>query len=183
VSDKAVHDAHWVEGIRRGDPDAFAAQVRAYYTGLFDFACTYTRAPEAAEDLVQDVLLKVWEGRHDWQPRSTARAYLYGAVRNRALNYVRDRKRQGAAPLAPSAPPPEPPAGTAADADLAYRDLLSAYEAAVAELPDRRRLIFRLSRLYGLTYREIAETLDLSLDTVRSQIAAALRHLRERLLG
>jgi RNA polymerase sigma-70 factor (ECF subfamily) len=109
----------------------------------------------------------------------TARAYLFRAVRNRALNYLRDRKARRAAPLHAARDVPRQDADPGAD--LRYGELVAAYHAAVDALPERRRLAFRLSRLYGLTYEEIADVMDVSVNTVRTQMAAALAHLRDRL--
>lgn len=174
-----ARDARWVERIRQGDTAGFDALVRAYYTSLFDFARSYTRSATAAEDLVQDVLLAVWERRAAWQPKGSARAYLFRAVRNRALNYVRDRAVRQSGDVEPDALPTEQHASP--EGAFHYGELLRDYRAAVEELPERRRLVFRLSRLYGLTYQEIADVLDVSINTIRTQMSAALKHVRERL--
>src|SRR5690606_17797220 len=134
------------------------------------------RSAETAEDLVQDILLYVWENRARWHPPTTVHAYLYRAVRNRALNVLRDRKPQAALDMAESVPDETEPGS-----DLQYRELLVQYREAVQALPERRRQVFTLSRLYGLTYEEVAETLGISINTVRTQMTAALKHLRERL--
>ncbi len=153
--------------------------TRAYYADLYDFAYAYVGSPETAADLVQDVLLNVWERRRRWQPRRSARAYLFGAVRNRALNHLRDRKKR--AHVSISSVDNLLPSDSTPEDEARYRELLADYRAAVEELPERRRLVFRLSRLYGLTYAEIADALGISVNTVRSQMAAALDHLRARL--
>lgn len=179
AQEQTGREVRWAERIRQGDEEAFAEMVRACYADLFDFACSYTRVPEAAEDLVQEVLLNVWERRHTWHPQGSPRAYLFGAVRNRALNVLRDRRTRRAEVLDAR--------GAAAEGDedpeqaLRYRELVQDYRAAVAALPERRRLVFRLSRLYGLTYEEVAEVMGISLNTVRTQMTAALKHLRARL--
>ena len=153
--------------------EAFTEVVKAYYAGLYDFALGYTRSPDAAKDLLQDVLLALWEGRATIAPGHGIRAYLYGAVRNRALNYLRDRK--------PSLDPPDIRSGEAPDAGLQLDDLIRDYQRTIAELPERRQEVFRLSRLYGLTYEEIAEVMGISVNTVRTHMAAALQHMRIRL--
>lgn len=178
ASTDAALDALRIEQIRRGDEEAFAAMVRACYARLVDFALSYTRSAPAAEDLVQDVLAHVWEHRARWQPATTAQAYLFRAVRNRALNYRRDRKARFQDDVATAA---LPVLSAGPDDDVQYRMLVVAYRAAVEELPERRRLVFRLSRLYGLTYAEIGAVLDVSVNTVRTQMAAALAHLRDQL--
>jgi RNA polymerase sigma-70 factor (ECF subfamily) len=166
-------EQEWIERIREGDATAFSEMVTAYYSGLFDYAYGLTGSPQAAEDLIQDVLLAIWERRSAWRPSHSVKAYLFGAVRNRAHNFRRDKK--------PSASEIDLPDEDDPDATLRFHDLFADYRAAVAGMPERRRQVFRLSRLYGLTYEEIGEVLGISVNTVRSQISEALVYLRDRL--
>lgn len=164
-----------ISRIRRGDEEAYSELVRVHYPGLFDFTYHYTRSVQATEDILQDVFLNIWEKRAGWRPDQSVRAYLYGAARNRAFNYLRSRKETAEPDTAHLHSSEE------ADAELNLAELSRAYRVAVSELPERRREVFRLSRLYGLTYAEIAEVLGISINTVRSQVSAALEHLRRRL--
>ena len=167
-------DEQWIIRIQQGDYDAFAEMTKRYYAGLFDFAYSYSHSPDTAQDLVQDVLTRVWINRNSWFPKGTAKAYLFRAVRNRSLNERRDRQQKRERPLSSAENiPVETP-----ESIVRYKRLLSEYQAAVETLPDRRQLIFRLSRLYGLTYPEIAVMLNISLNTVRTQMTAALKQIR-----
>ena len=85
-------DQHGAERIRRGDYAGFEALYRAHYEGLFAFVLHYVKAPETAEELVQDLLLKLWQQRQRWDPGGNAKAYLYAAARNNALKHLRHRK-------------------------------------------------------------------------------------------
>ena len=76
----------WVARIRAGDGAAFEAMFRQYYEPLLRFALTYLPVRESAEDLVQDVFYRIWEHRERWAVRTTLAAYLYAAVRHRALD-------------------------------------------------------------------------------------------------
>ena len=162
----------WPERLRAGDPDAFTELSAAWYGGLFDFAASITGDRFVAEDVVQDVLLNVWEMRRTLSPQTTLRAYLFRAVRNRALN---ERRRKAAFSDAQHELP-----GTGSDphAVVQYDHLLADYRRAIAELPERRQLVFRLCRLYGLSYDECASVLGISVNTVRTQMSDALRHIR-----
>lgn len=161
--------------IRSGDEAAFSELVRTHWASLFDFTYHYTRSVPATEDILQDVFLNIWEGRAGWDLNRSVRAYLYGAVKNRAYNYLRSKKDT----VEPEAARFE--ASDEADAELKMAELARDYRDAVSELPERRREVFRLSRLYGLSYEEIAQVLGISINTVRSQMSAALRHLRRKL--
>jgi len=172
-------DTQWIRDIRQDDYVAFAAMVKCYYTGLFNFAYSYTGSPETAEDLVQDVLLNVWKNRKKWSPQSTAKAYLFRSVRNRSLNALRDNQpaRESHLTLVDTLHHHD----ESPEHDLRYQQLLSDYHDAIEAMPERRRLIYRLNRLYDLTYLEIAATLDISINTVRTQMTAAFKHLRTHL--
>lgn len=153
---------------------------REYFPGLCDFVLTYVDSPEVARDLVQDLFLDLWVRHEDGRLPPLSSGYLYTAARNRALKHLRhqgivkrwrDRVLREPAPLAP-----------AADEELMAGTLAEAIEKAVAELPEKRRQIFLLSREQDLSYSAIAEVLGLSVKTVENQMARALKTLRERLL-
>jgi RNA polymerase sigma-70 factor (ECF subfamily) len=82
-------DAAWLERIRAGDPGAFEALFREHYHGLCLFAARLVASDAVAEELVQDVLLRVWQQRERWTVTGSVAAYLYGAVRNQALGHLR----------------------------------------------------------------------------------------------
>jgi RNA polymerase sigma-70 factor, ECF subfamily len=161
------------------DDSAFEALFRAEYASLIRFAGRYVSDVAAAEDLVQDVFLTLWRDRSRLDGASSPRAYLFRAVRNRALNQLRDsraRRRIDEQLAVPGELSVAPDTGAA---DVAR--IRAALNDAVAALPARARLIFELSRYHGLTYREIAASLGISVKTVETQMGRALRVLRERL--
>lgn len=174
----ATPDLDLVALIARGDRGAFETVFREHYAALVRFADAMLRSRESGEDIVQEVLLNLWRQRETLRVDDSLRAYLYRAVRNRALNSVRnDRVRREAVPhLVREAPQAAP-----GDADLLEGELEVAARAAIAELPPRCREIFELSRFQGLRYSEIAETLGISVKTVETQMGRALKALRERL--
>ena len=164
--------------IARGDRGAFETVFREHYAPLVRFAEVMLRSREAGEDIVQEVLLSLWRQRETLKVDDSLRAYLYRAVRNRALNSVRnDRVRREAMPHLVR----EAPEITTGEAELLEGELETAARGAIAELPPRCREIFELSRFKGLRYGEIAETLGISVKTVETQMGRALKSLRERL--
>lgn len=170
--------AEQVKRIRRGDRTAFEALFRAHYEALCRFAIRYVDSIEVAEDLVQDVFFDLWKRRRAWQPEQSARAFLYGAVRNQGLKHRRwadvRENVQGHEALADVAGPQDP-ARTVAD-----RESLEVARKAISELPPRRRIVFLLSRRHGLTYAEIATALNISVKTVETQMGRALKALRDQ---
>ena len=168
----------WVEGIQQGDAAAFEALFRAYYDELYGFAWRYISVSEVAEDLVQGVFVRIWQRRRSWDPRAV-KSYLYGAVRNEALRYLKHevvvRRWEEEAHVEEPSPVRTP------EQEFGHKELAEAVEGVIEQLPERRRLIFVLHRQHGLSYREIAELLDISPSTVETQISRALDALRRLL--
>lgn len=176
-------EARWtrglLEGIRQGDAAAFEELFRAYCPALIRFACRYTRDTPAAENIVQEVFLNVWRDRSRLDPAANVKAYLYAAVKNQSLKYLRhaDVERRGAEVLRGS----ESPAKTPEDEWRGKAAAASVHQA-IDRLPDRCRLIFTMNRFDHLTYAEIARILQISIKTVETQMGRALAFLREALL-
>ena len=166
--------------VRAGDASAFEALFRAHYGPLCGFATRYVREPALAEELVQDLFTDLWARRTEWAPRTSARAYLFAAVRNRALNL---RQRQAVeedwtAAEAASEMPTLHRAAPAADDVLESAELHARLDAALDSLPERCRLVMRLRWREQLAYAEIAEIMGISLKGVENQLARGLRALR-----
>lgn len=150
-----------------------------YYAELCDFAQRFLQDPDEVEDLVQGVFVRAWEREIDWDDTERARLYLYRSVRNAALNYLAHQKmkcrrlQQFHEQAARWSPSPEQAVQAA--------ELTEAIERALAQLPETRRTIFLLSRYHGLSYREIAEVMGISVKTVETQMGRALRFLAQHL--
>jgi RNA polymerase sigma-70 factor (ECF subfamily) len=173
-------ERNWIEKIRHGDESAFEALFRAYYPSLCRFAAGYVDADAHARDLVQDVFLRIWERRANWTVRHSLKAYLYQAVRNRALNHVRRQNTKDDAVDDLEYTTDDAEHRTAADAYHAHT-LSEEVDEAIADLPERRRMAFLLHRRHGFTYKEIARIMDITTKTVENQIGRALQSLREKL--
>jgi RNA polymerase sigma-70 factor, ECF subfamily len=162
----------------RGDERAFDEIFHAWYAPLVRAAEAMLRQRAVAEDVVQEVMLELWRRRERLDPNGSAQAYLFQAARNRALNHLRHLKmqRRSAPRLAGDGArdATAPSRLVAQEIDSALRDALDA-------LTPRCREVFELSRVQGLRYSEIAETLGVSVKAVEAQMGKALRTLRERL--
>ena len=170
-------DRELLARVRTGDSAAFESLFRTRYAELVELAEGILRERAAAEDAAQEVMLELWRRRETMVLETSLRAYLLRAVRNRALNQVRHeqvRRRADPEVLSPGGSAP-------ADRDVLEEEIDSALRRAVAELPQRCREVFELSRVHGLKYAEIARVLDISVKTVEAQMGKAIRVLRERL--
>lgn len=181
----AARDQAWVERIRIGDVQAFEAMYRAYRKDLGAFAASHVRSVHAAEDLIHDLFLRLWQNRHEWELTIPLNVYLFRAARYRAISHLRharvaakfrERIAVEGASAAFGAGPPAP-----ADAALHEGELEAAINRAIDALPERRREVFRLNRYHHLTYAEVAEVLGISVKTVEIHMGLALRALREQL--
>jgi RNA polymerase sigma-70 factor, ECF subfamily len=171
--------ADLVDLIRAGDASAFEALFRAFHAPLCAFAYEYVGTREVAEEIVQEVFLFVWERRATWEVRDSVKNYLFTAVRNAAVSWLRHERvvRRRVAETVDLFTRPVP----RADRELTSAELLAAVRRAVERLPERCRLIFTLHREQGLTYAEIAAILDLAPKTVEVQMGRALKALRKAL--
>ncbi|HXL06658.1 MAG TPA: RNA polymerase sigma-70 factor [Gemmatimonadales bacterium] len=158
---------------------SWESAFQAHYVELCEYVLRFVGSAEAAQDLVQDLFLRLWDSRGPRDASRLTRPYLYVAARNRALKYLRHR-RVVAAWIARAASEEIPPSDT--PEDLCLRgELDEAVQQAIAELPARCRAIFVLRRREQLSYREIATRLGISLGTVKSQMWRATLRLRARL--
>jgi RNA polymerase sigma-70 factor (ECF subfamily) len=172
-------EARLIALLRSGDAESFERVYRAYVVALCRLADSYVWSRDTAEDIVQELFTWLWANRHDFRPEHGLRAYLFGAVRNRALNALRDEATASRASERLSASV----AGIAgtADAELMASDLETAIQAAVEGMPPRCREVFLLLRTQALTYAEVAVILGISPKTVEVHMSRALAILRARL--
>ena len=179
VAAQAYTEPELVAHARNHDPAAFSVLFRAYYDPLCTVARHYVGAPEVAEELVQEIFMNIWRMGGGWQPRGPVQAYLWGAARYRSLQYLRCqrlRQQRFVYQAVHEGALLESPEG-----ELHFKELEKALQSALDALPERRRLIYLLSRQHGLTYAEIAAALEISIKTVETQMGRALKFLRRRL--
>jgi RNA polymerase sigma-70 factor, ECF subfamily len=166
--------------IRSGDSAAFEALFRAMHVPLLAFATRYVGDSARAEELVQDVFFELWRGRGGWTVTASVSAYLYAALRNRALNlrrrdaveqdWVDDEAHAPVRALHAAPPPP--------DESLAASEAIERLSAAMARLPERCALIMQMRWHGGLSYAEIADMLGISTKGVEHQLSRGLKALR-----
>jgi RNA polymerase sigma-70 factor (ECF subfamily) len=173
-----VSDHELLDRLRAGDDDAFDAIFHEHYSRLVGLAESMLRDRAPAEEIAQDVMLELWRRRDSLRLEAPLRAYLLRATRNRTLNQIRHQRiAHRAEPYAAAAITPVAPA----DHDAVQSEIDAALRDAVDGLPPRCREIFELSRVHGLSYAEIAHTMEISVKTVEAQMGKALRYLRDQL--
>ena len=167
-----------MERIREGDERAMEEVIERWWVPLTAYAEELTGCADTAEDVIQEVMLTVWDRRTRWMPTDRLQGLLYRMTRNRALNnrrwrLTRDRILRRLPDL--TARPRQP------DEVLSESRVAAGVRKEIDRLPSRRREIFLLARYHGLAYTEIAETMDISPQTVANQMSRALASLRKAL--
>lgn len=160
------------------DMGAFETLFRHLHAPLLRYASSLV-GPDAADDVVQDAFVRIWNARERLDPDRSLRALLYQTVRNLGLNRVRNRSTRQDKLAGLAADAPEPVALPDAHAEAA--DTGARLRAWVADLPDRQQEALRLTRFDGLSHEEAAEIMGVSPRTVNNHLVRALRTLRDRL--
>lgn len=172
-----VDHAGLVEALRNGNPLALREVIETYRRPLLHFARQNLSGSADPEDVVQDAFMRLWAQRERLRPQGSIKALLYATVRSICLDEYRRWKARsrwdpGVMDLASTPSPMD---------DLLGSELSRMANDAIHSLPPRRRAIFQMVKKKGLSYRETAETLGVSAQTVANSMSSALSDLRESL--
>ena len=171
-------DGELAAAIAAGDADAFEELVRKYERPVFRTIYRYVGDRVAAEDVAQEVFLKVWRRAKSFKGRSSFSTWLYRVAVNQCLNFRQKRARAKNVPLDEALARGGP--GPDERLDAARR--AAAVRAAVDELPGKQRMALVLSKFEGRSYKEIARVMGVSLASVESLIFRAKQNLKKTLL-
>lgn len=166
---------------RQDDLRAYRELFRRFSPKLYKQAVGYLKDGMIAEELVMDLLLTIWQKRHDGIMQNDVGAYLFRAMRNEVLKHLR-RNIPATLPLE-SIQEDRFKEQRSADHKLIEEDYQQLYEAKLSQLSPQRRQVFRLSREQHLSYAEIAAELNISVNTVENYMVAALKTLRSNQKG
>ncbi|HZN61360.1 MAG TPA: sigma-70 family RNA polymerase sigma factor [Planctomycetota bacterium] len=161
-----------------GDAAAFDELVRRHQKAVLNIAWRYCGDRSLADDLAQEIFVKVWRARGSYQPAARFSTWLYRIAVNRCLNEIRSRPRGGSLPVEETL---EEPAGARPDDDLHLAEVRDAVRRAVDGLPANQRMAVILSRFHELPYDEIAEAMSVSLEAVKSLLFRARENLKTAL--
>ncbi|MCE3226415.1 MAG: polymerase sigma-70 factor [Bacteroidetes bacterium] len=154
----------------------FEDLFKTHYSALCNLAYNITKNEEAAEDIAQDVFLKMWQRRNNLQDIVNIKSYLFRAVANASIDYLKNNKN--VIRLNPN--DDVQPSADGEDAVI-RKELEARIERALRLLPPKCRAIFVMSRHEGMKYKEIAEQLGISVKTVENQMGIALEKMRNEL--
>ena len=152
----------------------------ANFPRVKNFAKLLTKSEEDAEDIAQNIFLKLWTRPELWQDQETMTGYLYTVTRNEIFNLFKHQKVEQEYE--------DKVLKELCDEDssllenLYYKEVLMLIRMTLSQLPDRRRRVFEMSRFEGLSHKEIADKLQIPLRTVEDHIYKTLTELRKVLM-
>lgn len=156
----------------------FQKVFRAYYNPLCNYAASIVNDRRLAQDVVQDVFTHLWAKRDSLQVGDDEKSYLFVAVKNKAIEKLR-KKVSDAEVSQVLKLMAEHPVQQQAEKYVLREQINNS----IRQLPPKCQEVFRMSKINGLTYSEIAEELEISVKTVENHIGKAYRLLREMLAG
>lgn len=169
-------DAELLSLLQGSDEGAFTELYDRYWKKLLIRANLLLRSQEDAEEIVHDIFVRLWQKRETLQIKNTFHTYIAAMLQYGCFEALANRKRHRVDTPMESVPDAADTSSTQEWLDFAY--LRQELEQAVQQLPDKCQLIFRLSREQGMSDKEIAEKLDISVNTVRTQMHRALQKLK-----
>ncbi|WP_242202769.1 RNA polymerase sigma factor [Aestuariivivens insulae] len=175
------NDSFLVRRVANGCESAFLNLFNFYKNDIYRYSKSMLKQKEYAEEIVQDVFLKVWLNRENLDPNLSFKSYIFTITRNLTLNFLQkaanDKKiRERVFYTAPEFSNP-----TDAIFEEAYLEKLK--QQAINKLSPKRKLIFELSRDKGLSHEQISKELGISKSTVKNQMSSALDTIRDFLFA
>lgn len=168
-----IKEDSFLKALARGDETAFNELFVLYYPKVKSFALRLIGDDFIAEDVAQDIFMKLWIRRDELESINDLKSYLFIAARNSSIKSVRQLMRKtNIDDIARQLHGPE-------TNTVELNELLDHVRRVIDEMPSQQRRVFKMSREDGIANRKIAEQLGISIRTVENHIAAAMRKLRE----
>jgi RNA polymerase sigma-70 factor (ECF subfamily) len=166
--------------LRKRDEAAFELVFKTHYKSLYAYAFTILKDEDEAEETVQQVFFKLWERSEQLSFSGPVAAYLYRAVHNESLNFLKHEKVKQSHRLHVAYSMKNK--SEQSQGKMISKELENKFREALNELPEQCRTVFQLSRFEDMKYREIADKLDISVKTVENHMGKALKLLRTKLV-
>lgn len=172
------HDIRYLQTqiARNDDQLAYKSLFKNLQPWLYQFAYSFIKSHELAEEIVSDVFIRVWEKRKQLEQIDNLKLYLYVSTKNFSLNYLQKLLKNKTFELDQLSVELK---SLYADPEqvLITREMANRVRLAVNQLPPRCKMIFKLVKEDGLKYKEVAELLDISIKTVEAQVTLAVKKL------
>jgi RNA polymerase sigma-70 factor (ECF subfamily) len=165
--------------VAAGDQLAFTELFEQYQTLVYDFALRLTRSRSHAEEIVQDIFIKIWLNRAEVENIQNFGAYINRMARNHSYSVLRKIAAQAISHQ--DVHDLDVPGSSDSEHRLLYRESAKMLQTAVDELPPQRKLVYEMCHEQGLKYEEVAEKLNISRGTVHKHMKLALQSIRAHL--
>jgi len=173
-------DVGFMLRLKAGDASALEEIVRRHQKHILNLVYRYLGDASHAEDVAQEVFLKIYRARANYEPKAKFSTWLYRVTVNHCLNEIRSRKSQPAR-MELVDDLLEEAAGSEADQRMHQAELRQAVKAAIDSLPEHQRMAVLLARYEELSYEEISAAMGISLEAVKSVLHRARESLKEKL--
>ena len=168
-------DKQLIRSIKGGDTRSFEKLFEKYYDKYFSFACALLHDADAAEDVLQNVFLKIWLGRERLDESRSIENYLLVSVRNEIFDWLRLKYNQT---MIHEETVEKEDDSADIEASLAWAETSDKMDRIIRNMPPQRQRVFMMSRYSNMSSKEIADTLNLSIRTVERHIYLALKDLK-----
>lgn len=173
-------DNELIDLLKADRQQALSALYHRYWDKLLVIAANRIDEYELAEEAVQDVFLSLWKRRHELVLTHALSTYLAVAIKYRVIRLQQNQFRY-TVKVEESAEGDEAGFAPAADERVLEKEILERIEASIQRLPEKCRIVFRMSREEGKTYKQIGAELEISEKTVEQHMSKAIKHLRSDL--
>ena len=175
MSDPYLHnEKELLDAIAAGDERAFTGLVDLYWNRVYSHALAYAKSAPRAQEITQDVFLQVWKKRAALTEVNDFTNFLFILGKNQIISSMRKKLDE----FTGTDPVETPEETLLPDRQLEYKQVYTKIMAAIEQLPPARKTVFKMSRLQGMSYEEIARELNISRNTVKEHIVLALSFIR-----
>ena len=189
VPSNGLSDAEIMLQVKAGDDSAFSYLAQKYRRPMVNFMYRTARNTAVAEDLAQEVFLRVYRSRQSYEASAKFTTWLYRIATNLAVNYIRDTRHERAENMVSLDEPDEntgltvdvPDASLTVEETMMRRERMAAIRQRVQGLPERQRMAVIMHKYQQMDYRQIAEVLKLSESATKSLLFRAYETLRTQL--
>ena len=167
-----------IEKIKQGDRESFNKVFRRFYAPMIRFCFRFVADSDIAAEVVQDFFVKLWTNRDKLNINTSFESYMMRSIQNGAITYINKERAHSEINLKVYTEEGE---ANDPSQELQSKNLETAYRKILANMPEKRRIVFQASRFDGMKYAEIAEKYNMSQKTVEAHMSAAIKQLKEGL--
>ena len=173
------NDEELMQEIKADNMFAFDILYKKYCKRLYKFGNSILKSQVDTENLIQDVFLNLWENRQKVEKDSSIKSYVFTITYNSAISIIRKKARESE--FVEYLKSLQDINVEPVNVELEYNELTNKLDEIIKELPQRQKEVYLLHRVEGLKYNEIAERLNISVNTIENHMSRALKTIREKL--